>query len=406
MKNIVFICLFCFGVLHAQTTVSDSVVLGPGYSNMVYYNLGSGAQTVVPAAGWDLQIWTNLMSASVRTNDAAGVQLYEPVNHDTAFWTSLDTTGMVPVYNADTSWEVSAFNAHQTGHPNYGWGVYQGAGNLLGIKIFVIKTANGNYKKIWIKRLVSGDEYQFTVANLDGSQEQTFSIRKSDYGAKAFVMYGIDSMQIIDAEPDKTNWDIVFRKYWATDTSYVVTGVLSHPDVQVAEARGVDVSSDDYAGLSFSSNISVIGYDWKSFNMSTFQWQLADSLAYFIEAQDGFIYKVVFTAFGGSSSGKVVFAKTQLPGVTAVHEKTALRTLSVSPNPVAENTRILFSVMQNDRLSLTLHDVTGKQLFHTVLDAQAGLNVYPLQTESLTAGFYLLTLEGKSGRLTYRLLRQ
>ncbi len=404
------ILLSTFLFLNAQTAVNDSISMGAGYANMVYYSLGSGAKASAPATGWDLQIWTNLMSASIRTNDnnATDVQLYQLQNSDTSAWSTVDTNGMVPIYNTDTSWEASAFNANQTGHPNYGWGVYSGAGNLTGVKIFVIKIPNEKFKKIWVKRLVSGDEYEFLVADLDGSNDTTFTITKTGFSSKAFIYYSLDSMQVKNVEPPTTDWDIVFRRYWAVDTAYVVAGALSHPDVLVAEARGVSVSSNDYSNVAFNSNTAAIGYDWKIFNMNVNPpgWELADSLAYFVKAQDGYIYKIAFTGFGGSGNGKVVFSKTQLDTyATSVAEVSNIRTLAVYPNPAIDDVQAIFSLQSETKVTIEIFDLSGKSHLTAHPLAHAGLNVLTLRPEALAQGFYLLSVDDGNNRITCKFVR-
>jgi len=408
MKKLIalYFQISAFLFTNAQTAVNDSISMGAGYANMIYYSLGTGAKVQAPAAGWDLQIWTNLMSASIRTNDGAGAQLYQLQNHDTSAWSSVDTTGMVPIYNADTSWEISAFNANQTGHPNYGWGNYTGNGNLTGIKIFVIKTVNSNFKKIWVKRLMNGDEYEFAVADLDGSNETTFTITKTGFSSKVFIYYSIDSAQVLNIEPPTTDWDVVFRRYWAVDTGYVVAGVLSHPNVIVGEARGVDVASNDYYSALFNESIAVIGYDWKTFNMTVNppRWELADSLAYFVMAQDGYIYKVVFTGFGGSGTGKVVFSKTQIDPVSAP-EFSNIRALTVYPNPAAENAQAIFALDAEADVTIRILDLSGKSHLTVNTQARSGLNILTLSTEALAQGFYLLSVDDGNNRLTYKFVR-
>ena len=63
--------------------VSDSVTLGAGYSNQVFYKLSDGTKTTASNTNWDLQFFSNLRSASIRVNSGIDVELYQAVSTDT-----------------------------------------------------------------------------------------------------------------------------------------------------------------------------------------------------------------------------------------------------------------------------------------------------------------------------------
>lgn len=398
---------------YAQVAVNDSVSLGSNYATMSFYSLADGETANVNAKDWDLQIWNNLMSSSIRVNDGAGIVLYQlHTGDDTTSWNSVDTTGMTPLYNADSSWEAGAFGALAGIHPDYGWGTYTGNGNITGSRIFVIKTINGNYKKIWIKRLIydgTNAYYDLAIGNLDNSGEELVTITKTDYPDKCFIYYAIDSAEEKDIEPVKTDWDLVMRRYqtFTQGQYYTVMGVLSHPDALVAEANGVDVTDNDYAAYTFSENISTIGSDWKNFNMTSFQWEIADSLAFFVLTQDSNYYKVVFTGFGGQGNGNVLFNKTQLPPpATSVSEISNLESLITYPNPATDRIQTLFTLKNEADVTVRIFDLAGKthQQFNT--QAHTGLNNFNLNVAALSQGFYLLSVDDGNNRLTYKFVKE
>jgi len=411
MKKVsfLFILLTCLVIAQAQVTINDSVSLGAGYVKMSYYSLANGEVANENAKDWDLQFWNNIMSSSIRVNDGAGVILYQ-LHHgdDTASWNSVDTAMMTPLYNADTSWEAGAFGALAGTHPDYGWGTYTGGGNLTGYRIFVLKTINGNYKKIWIKRLAydgTNAFYEIAIGNLDNTSEELVTITKTNYPTKDFIYYAIDSAEVKDVDPAQTDWDFVARRYYSSSEFYVVTGVLTNPEVTVAEARGVDISSNDYSGYSFEENISVIGSDWKTINMTVNPpvYDIADSLAYFVAAQDGNIYKVIFSKFLYTPFGEVFFSKTQLPPpATAVSEISNLESLTTYPNPATDRIQTLFTLKENADVTVRIFDLAGKthQQFNT--QARAGLNNFSLNVAALSQGFYLLCVDDGNNKLTYK----
>ena len=58
--------------------------------------------------------------------------------------------------------------------------------------------------------------------------------------------------------------------------------------------------------------INTIGYDWKSFNMGTFSYNLQDYLCYFIKDDLDNIWKLQLTGFDGSSTGGIFFNTEKL----------------------------------------------------------------------------------------------
>lgn len=402
----------------SQTTMSDSVLLGANSSNMVFYSLSSGTRQSGSAQDWDLQFGTNFMSASIRINDgisnAANVALYKLQNSDTANWGyPADTSAMTRLFNSDTTWETGAFNNQQLPclNPayNFGWGCYDGSTHhVTGSEIFVIKTIGGSYKQIWV-RLLNGttNTYEIRLADLNGSNARTVFISRNPYSGKSSFYYAIEADQIKDIEPQKTDWDLVFRRYETyvafppPAQFYTVTGVLLNAGVTAAEARNVSTASNDYSAYTFESNISVIGYDWKAGQPAA----IVDSLAYFVHARDGYIYKLVFTGYSGLSSGKIFFNKTQVASATSVSEAANIRQLAVYPNPSADNVQALFTLRQEGAVTVTVHDLSGKSHLVTRMQTLPGLNVLTLHTADLSPGFYLLSVDDGSTKLTYKFVR-
>jgi len=385
MKAITLCSLFfSYGILCAQLPVNDSVSLGNDYTSMSFYSMANGEVAYVNANDWDLQFGTSLMDAPIRVNDAANVMLYNLVNSDTINWMSVDTTSMTPIYNADTSWNIGAFNVLSSGIFDYGWGDYCNCQthDVNGKRIFVIKTLNGNYKKIWVKILIGGDEYKIHISNIDNTDEAIITLRKSDYPGKTSFYYAIDDDIVRDMEPSKVSWDIVFRRYISfvnpPGLYYPVTGALLNPKVTAAEARGVSTMLSDYQAYNFEGNISVIGYDWKGQSL-----EIIDSLVYFVAAQDGHIYKLLFTGFGGQATGKINFTKTDLTSTTGINDISSINTLTTYPNPAQDNLQVLYTLQKDADVTINVLDLSGKSHFSTSTQSYSGLNNLTLQTADL-----------------------
>jgi len=397
----------------AQTTVNDFVILGAQYGNQSFYSMANGEAANVSNTAWDLQFATAQRSASIRINDAKDVQVFVLANPDTANWNSIDTTGMIQLHNADTSWEYGAFNNVGTmQHPDYGVLYYTGTGQLKGCRVFVVKLNNGAFKKFWVKSL---DYYNYTIliGNLDNSNEQTILLDKEDYGSKNFFYYDLENMQALDLEPASEDWDLVFRKYFAMDSITFlpfnrVTGALANLNVQTADIRGVSlatVTSDD--GYTYSNFMNNIGYDWKHYNYDSMRYDLDADLGYFVKTQFGNIYKIVFTGFSGSADGRIDFQKTDLtPATASVNDlkNSNISTMTVYPNPSSSFANILVSLNKETDISITLHDISGKTVFERNMAATSGLNNFRLETSAFEKGFYFVKVTDGNSALTQKLL--
>ncbi len=407
MKKIIYTCLFLLAGSQVKSQTSVTVSMGSGYANQVWYSLKNNVSTFQSRDSWDIQISDNAFSASIRVNSGAGAQLFDLLNADTLAWNSIDTSGMMAIYDRDTTWEESAFNYGNTGHPDYGWGYYTGGGNLFGKKIFVIKLVDGTYKKIWIKSLLVGNTYTIRMANLNGSNDTTFQLIKSDYAGKSFFYYDLRNMQVVDPEPPADDWDLTFTKYSAEvapGVYYPVTGVLANFEVSVAEASGVDVNTVNYSDYPMQTDIATIGYDWKTFNMQTFQYEIEDSLVYWVLGRDSVIYRIEFTSFSGSSSGDFDFDVTVVnpTGINSFNQN--INALDVYPNPVNQNATIMLMLSQAQSASMQLIAMDGRIMYQNQFDLTKGMNVIPFQRNNYAAGIYFLQIKAGKQVITKKIL--
>ncbi len=147
-------------MLYAQdVVVRDTLVMGPGYADDIYYSFDNGEVSKVARGDWDIAFYTPRFSAGIIVNEGNGVQLFSYPNGDTSAWSAIDTSGMAswsPMHNSPESWEEGAFNAHASGHPDYGWGVYNSVDHYVyGDSLFVIATPSGMKKlRIIVKKSV------------------------------------------------------------------------------------------------------------------------------------------------------------------------------------------------------------------------------------------------------------
>lgn len=388
--SLVFITL----LVKAQTPIYDSISMGPGYTNAVFYSMQNGTVVTAPIyTSSDIQIRFDGRSASIRPVDGFGAKVFLPVVSSTANWSTIDTTGMTELHNSDTAWENGAYNETATGHPDYGWGMYDNVTHdINGSKIFIHKTASGTYKKVWILKLNSLTKtYYIRHANLDGSMDFTDTIGTSDFPNKNFGYFNYGTRTKVDAEPIGTAWDLVFRKYDRTSDYRSVTGVLSNLNVRTTKLITPDPNTASGSGLLYYTNISIIGDNWKNFTPPTGPWEIFDSTAYFVLDQTNAIWRIVFTGFSGQTSGKAYFTKTKL-GTVGIDDINNISLASIYPNPIDNNSILAFTSKSTSPCMINITNTQGSLVSTENINTTEGLNVYDLGNKNLNSGMYFVSI--------------
>lgn len=292
-------------------TTTESLSMAAGYANDIYYRLSDGLTTSVPRTNWDIAFSVSAREAAILINGAAGVTLKAYPVSGWSWDAAIDTAGYstwASLNNSDTTWTEGAFNMNATDFPNYGWGDYDMVThNVNGVSLYIITTREGSMKKIWIEKKLSVEQtYVFRYANLDGTNEQDVTLDLSGR-TNNFDYYSIDTNEEVDREPDASTWDIVFTKYMDNSINYPVTGVLQNIDVTAQEGAAADMSSDQMPETGYLTDMSTIGSDWKTIDMTTYQYSIDDSKVYYVKDRDNNIYRIQFKTFEGSSTGNLSF---------------------------------------------------------------------------------------------------
>lgn len=394
----VIIALFTAPIVNGQV-VNDIVSLGSGYADQVWYSLENDEQGSSPKNNWDLAFGVSPQGSTIHINPAVGTQLWVYPNGDTADFATVDTTGIsgwASLSNSDTSWYYGAFD--MTINPNdpfdLGWGNYDMITHYVwGDSVYVIKLGNGEYQKFWLERLASGT-YYFRHAKLDNSMDMSHSLAKANYSGKNFGYYSLQGHNAVDREPANNTWDLTFTQYSAILPGfgpYLVTGVLQNAGVEAVKVYPVNdpATYTDWVSQTFNSEINVLGYDWKSFNMQTFQYDIEDSTVYFVKDLDSAYWKVIFTGFGGSSTGDFEFTKEKISTV-GINEQSG-SFFSVYPNPAREQLNIVLDTQ--DQVEVALYNMSGQKVYSEVLN-QTGFRTEQINLPSLNSGLYILQVQG------------
>lgn len=392
------------------------VITGASYANDVYYSLENGTITTVQRDNWDIGFIAQIMSVSVLANNGSGVEIYAYPGGDIDDWATVDTTGMdwTPLHNSIETWDMGALNANTIPGDDfdYGWGRYNMTTHTItGDSIFIIKTLSDSIMKLAIvEKAAAQNTWEFKYAYLDGSNEQTVVLNANDYIDKYFIHYSLDSMKYVDREPALDDWDLLFTKYYDYNIPYIVTGVLfndNHITAQEVRESGMDQSThNSYVDTAFSDTISVIGSDWKYFDMDAMQYMLIDTVVYYVkkdggESNDAY-YKLYFTGFSGGSfggTGIYTFMQERLTFVSA-EENGTLNLLQVYPNPAKDNIQLVFDL--DGRTDIDIIDMTGRLMRRTSYEASGFTNL-SLDVSGLNPGvfFVKLSMEGKSNVLRF-----
>ncbi|HRK60332.1 MAG TPA: hypothetical protein PLI74_11865, partial [Candidatus Kapabacteria bacterium] len=257
----------------------------------------------------------------------------------------------------------------------YGWGEYDPSTHAVkGNAVYVMKLAGKMTKKIMITALVGG-KYMFKYANLDGTEEKSGEVAKSDFEGRNFGYYSFTTGDVVDYEPETNQWDMILGKYvdYAQDPSgnevpYSVTGIRTNSSVTVAKVPNGAASNSMPDESAFASDINTIGYNWKSFTGGA--WVLDTTTAYYVKNQNNKIYKIVFKSFGGNATGTVTFMQQDVT-VTSLDNNYISHNQSVSiyPSILQSGGSFLLQLQsQQDIVSVSITDYNGKTLFSTTLD--------------------------------------
>jgi len=411
-KGLLFLSSILFSVVMTAQVTTSTVTMSPGYANQVYFKLATQTSTPFANTLWDIAFYRKSnMSMAIRTNDAKGIATYEASNN-LADWATIDVANeanWTRLYNSETIWELGSFdNGSETTPPfGYGWGVYNMATHkVTGTIIFVLKYANNTYKKVKMVEFFGG--YTFIYSSWDGtawSADQTAVVPNTSNPTNNFNYYSLETNAQVVAEPANTDWDLLFTKYMAMQPSqvmYSVTGVLHHPDVQVAE-NASGASTD----LTYSEDINSIGFDWKTLDMGTFAYVVDSQKSFFVKLLNGTIYKINFLTFAGSSTGVITFNQEDVTAQLGSETFENKVTFGVYPNPSTDKKINLIYEMpsgNSDKNLVTIYSITGAQVYQTTIDSNSGFFSKELDLNFLNSGMYLLKFDSGDYSTTKKII--
>jgi hypothetical protein len=157
--------------------------------------------------------------------------------------------------------------------------------------------------------------------------------------------------------------------------------------------------------MPLDSTKSPIGWKWKSINMETYEYTVADSTAFFVKSRSNDINKLVFTKFeGGQTTGKIVFDKSavSMAGIPGIISRPA--ELSVFPNPVKDQLNIVLGDKVNGTVQVSVFDLTGRQVFSVNQETSGNTLSLDLPKSALGNGMHLLKVDTGNGVFTSKFM--
>ena len=376
IRNFCLIILFAVNYSYSQDLIEFS--MQPGYEYDIFFSLNEGLSGYAQRSNWDLAFTTdqNPESANIRINCGNDVTLFK-VTDASITWEDVSSQSNAPLQlrNSPFNWSEGAFVSDAIPGENCGWGIYNSTEQIVtGNKIYIINYS-GQTKKLRINSLING-EFNMTIANLNGSDEQNISIPTSNYTDKKFIYYSILNNEIVDREPLSENWDIVFTRYefdlYFNEPDepffYKVQGALTN-DNNVAQYDGDVNTVPSISNLSFSSNINTIGYDWKEYGNG---FIIVPNRSYFIYSQDSqYLYQIIFQSYDGMSTGNMSFTYEQILNFSSI-DKLSDSHLSLYPNP---NNGNFFIDYTGDNSKLNIVDLRGKIIYNNYISSSTTIDI-------------------------------
>ncbi|MCX7765007.1 MAG: hypothetical protein N2253_08980 [Bacteroidia bacterium] len=377
---------------------TDTIVMGAGYVQQVYYQLSSGRQEPALRCGWHLAFEVPIRGAAIRANHACGVVVYK-TTRDTTQWAQLSVADTLhPLYDDLCYWQKGAFNI--TAGPSafdVGWGIYNLQDHVVrGDSLYIIRIGS-TFKKLWIQRL-QGTDYFIRIANPDNTQDTAYAVNKSLASGKNFIYLNLLTHQVLDLEPTPQNWDLLFTQYVRfisppnqpnVSVPYNLVGILMNLDVRAARVRLTSQANPDtltVGAYPLDSCISVIGDDWKRFVNGS--WSLADTLYFLVRDKAGAMWRIRFIGFEGSATGKVYLEKAQLTPATYFPTSKNKGEVVIYPQPAREGIYLILPKVQSIRGELLT--LTGRLLLS--FEAGDAEQLFLPRPEGLVEGVYLLRL--------------
>lgn len=280
-----------------------SVDMGDTYETQLFFDFETG--TVVkssPVAAWDLAFEAHDNGTQVFLNGGKNVFLYNTQNTDPA--QSLSTASI-----PQASWRADS----PSGLPDStAVGAWRNPNGHSKKEVYLLKINDQTIKK-FILEDVNQNGYSFRYGELaDTTLQKIFLPKDPTYN---YIYFSFDNKgSVVQPEPPKTDWDIVFTRYRflyysLNNFPYVVSGVLANP----FNTSTLADSTTGFANIAYSPSLAqkpfsnardVIGFDWKKYNFTAGKYIVDTMKCYVLRNRVGHYWKLRFIDFYNTQGKK------------------------------------------------------------------------------------------------------
>ncbi len=280
--------------------ITTQVDMGSTYKDQIWYSLSENRiVSTNHKTDWDLAFECSVSGNHIFLNGSKSMKVYKTTSTDLS--SVNDTTGLEANSKADTPSGKQDSTAI---------GSWMDSNTVYIINRGFSETGQQQgYVKMMITS-VSATQFLMEYGDVFGTQTLQGVIHKNeDYN---FVMFSFTTNQSLVIEPKKTEYDLCFTVYTHFFTNpfqyYQVTGVLqNHYHTRVIRIRDkpfADIGINDTLGRPSSTDRNAIGYDWKTFSLTTNLFTINPAYCYIINDAKGYYYKLHFIDFYNTSGIK------------------------------------------------------------------------------------------------------
>lgn len=285
------------------TSQHNTIEMDEDFTEQFFYNIEDGKVVYTSFVNsWDLAFESSPAGYHIFMNGAKNVYVYN--THSQNIYDVNE-----PPKIAESEWGFDA----PCGLPDStGVGDWVSPGRISKNDVYIVRmpTPDGlkfNYYKLRMLS-VSSTEYMISFADIKDPEVKTMTLPKDDnYNYTYFTFDSTGS--VVQPEPPKNTWDIVFTRYrhiyhdypGYENFPYTVTGVLSNPYL----TEGVSDSTSGYENITLSyiakakfvKDRNVIGFDWKSYDRPSGKYTVNKNKSYIIKTQKNQFWKIHFTDY-------------------------------------------------------------------------------------------------------------
>ena len=130
-------------------------------------------------------------------------------------------------------------------------------------------------------------------------------------------------------------------------------------------------------------------------------------MAYYIKYNENTVYRLVFSAFEGSSTGNLSFNFEDVSDLLGLEEISEGITFGIYPNPSTDKIINVIYDLKNTESSennIDIYDLQGGLVFSNLLDSNSGFFNKMLDLSALQSGLYIINLKSGNNTVSKKLI--